>query len=68
MDDETMQAIETKLAYLEMTVTDLGGLVYDYGRRTERLEEALREMAKRLSELGSEKGPGMPAGDRPPHY
>jgi uncharacterized coiled-coil protein SlyX len=68
MSDETMQAIEIKLAYLEKSVNDLGGLVYDYGRRTERLEEAVRGMAKRLSELGSEKGPGMPAGERPPHY
>ena len=56
MSDDTTHVIETKLAYLEKTVADLGGLVYDYGRRTERLEEAMREVARRLSDLGAEIG------------
>jgi uncharacterized coiled-coil protein SlyX len=60
--------METKLAYLELALSDLSGLVYDGGRRTERLEEAMREMARRLSELGSEKGTVAPPGERPPHY
>lgn len=68
MNDDRMEPLETKLAYLERMVSDLDGLVYAYGRRTERLEEAMREMARRLSEAGSEKGSGMPAGERPPHY
>lgn len=68
MNDDRIEPLETKLAYLEKMVTDLGSLVYEYGRRTERLEEGLREMARRLSEIGSEKGPGMSAGERPPHY
>ncbi len=68
MDDDRIVPMETKLAYLEKAVAELDTLVYDYGRRTERLEEAMREMARRLSELGSEKGPVMPAGERPPHY
>ncbi len=68
MNDDRMEPMETKLAYLEKMVADLDALVYDYGRRTERLEEGMREMARRLSEVGSEKGTGMSAGERPPHY
>ncbi|PKL24899.1 MAG: hypothetical protein CVV47_06310 [Spirochaetae bacterium HGW-Spirochaetae-3] len=68
MSDTSAESIETKIAYLEKTVSDLDGLVYEYGRRTERLEEAMRAMARRISEMGSDKGPGMPAGERPPHY
>lgn len=68
MNDDRMEPMETKLAYLEKMVADLDALVYDYGRRTERLEEGMREMARRLAEVGSEKGPGMSAGERPPHY
>ncbi len=68
MTEDSAESMEIKIAYLEKTVADLGGLVYEYGRRTERLEDAVRAMAKRISEMGSEKSPGMPAGERPPHY
>ncbi|MBU0929057.1 MAG: SlyX family protein [Spirochaetes bacterium] len=68
MDHDRIESIETKLAYIEKAVADLGGLVYEYGARVERLEGATREIVRRLSEIGSEKGPGLPAGERPPHY
>jgi len=68
MNDNRIEPLETKIAYLEKMVIDLGSLVYEYGRRTERLEEGMREMARRLSEIGSEKGSSMSAGERPPHY
>jgi uncharacterized coiled-coil protein SlyX len=68
MNDDRIEPMEIKLAYLEKMVGDLGSLVYEYGCRTERLEEDMREMARRLSDVGSEKGSGMPAGERPPHY
>ncbi len=68
MNDERMESMETKLAYLEKMVADLDSLLYKYGRRTERLEEGMREMARRLADLGSEKGSVLPAGERPPHY
>lgn len=68
MKDNRIEAMETKLAYLEKMVADLDSLVYEYGRRTERLEEGMREMARRLVDLGSEKGSVLPASERPPHY
>jgi len=68
MNDDRIEPMETKLAYLEKMVADLDSLVYEYGRRTERLEQGMLEMARRLSEVGAEKGPGMSAGVRPPHY
>jgi len=68
MDPDRIEAIETKLAYLEGSVSDIDALVYEYGRRTERLEEAVRELAKRLGELGDDKAATPPASERPPHY
>jgi uncharacterized coiled-coil protein SlyX len=68
MDDTRMDSLETKLLYLERTVAELDALVLDYGRRTERLEEMMKLMSRRVVELGADKEPGMPAGERPPHY
>jgi len=68
MDQDRIEAIETKLAYLEGSVGDIDALVYEYGRRTERLEEVVRELARRLGELGDEKAGTPPASERPPHY
>ncbi len=68
MNDDRIEPMEIKLAYLEKMVADLDTLVYEYGRRTERLEQGLREMARRLAEFGAEKGASPPGGERPPHY
>lgn len=67
MDDDRMEAAETKLAFMEKTVSDLGALVYEYGRRMDRMENTLRAMRERLVELGDDKGQA-PASERPPHY
>jgi len=68
MDSGRMDSMEVKLSYLEKTVGELDALVIDYGRRTERLEETVRQLSRRVVELGAEKDPSMPAGVRPPHY
>lgn len=68
MNDDRIEPLESKLAYLEKTVSDLDAMVFEYGRKTERLEAAIREMARRLTEVGAEKGSGTPASERPPHY
>lgn len=65
---ERIEAIEIKLAYLEQTLGDLGAMVLACGQRTERLEDAMKLMRSKLSDLGADKEPSMPAGVRPPHY
>jgi len=68
MDTRRLELLETKFSYIEKNVADLDALVIDYGRRVERLEAMIPEMVRRIAELGAEKDPGMPAGERPPHY
>lgn len=68
MDKDRIEDIETKLAFLEASMNDIHALVYDYGRRTERLEEGMRQIAGRIADLGDEKAGPMPLGERPPHY
>jgi len=68
MDTRRLELLETKFSYIEKNVADLDALVIDYGRRVEKLEAMIPEMVRRIAELGAEKDPGMPAGERPPHY
>jgi uncharacterized coiled-coil protein SlyX len=65
---DRFEVLETKLAYQELAVSELGSLVYEYGRRIASLEDAVREMARRLGELDAGKKPVLPANERPPHY
>lgn len=66
--DGRLEALETKVAYLERTLADLDSLVLGYGRRADRAEAKLDAVIGRLSELSLEKQPGMPPSERPPHY
>lgn len=68
MEGSRMDSLETKISFLERTIADLDALVLDYGRRTERLEELMKHMSRRVVELGADKEPDMSAGERPPHY
>jgi uncharacterized coiled-coil protein SlyX len=68
MDSGRIESLEVKLSYLEKNVLELDALMVDYGRRTERLEETMRQVSRRVVELGADKDPAMPAGVRPPHY
>ena len=66
-----LQALEIKFAYQDQAISELGGLVYQYGRRLDALEEKLQLTLARLAEMGNEKRPGdsdMAAQERPPHY
>jgi uncharacterized coiled-coil protein SlyX len=66
-----LQALEIKFAYQDQTISELSGLVYEYGKRLDSLEEKIQSTLARLAEMGNEKRPGladMAAQERPPHY
>ncbi len=74
MDNENvarLQALEIKFAYQDQAISELSGLIYEYGKRIDSLEEKIQSTLARLAEMGNEKGPGssiMAAQERPPHY
>lgn len=66
-----LQALEIKFAYQDQAISELSGLVYEYGKRIDSLEEKIQSTLARLAEMGNEKRPGAPgmaAQERPPHY
>jgi len=74
MDNEDaarLEALEIKFAYQDQALSELSGLVYEYGKRLDSLEEKIQSTLARLAEMGNEKQPGnvdMAAQERPPHY
>jgi uncharacterized coiled-coil protein SlyX len=74
MDNDSgprLEALEIKFAYQDQAISELSGLVYEYGKRLDSLEEKIQSTLSRLAEMGNEKGPGsldMAAQERPPHY
>ncbi|HAP43979.1 MAG: hypothetical protein A2087_09920 [Spirochaetes bacterium GWD1_61_31] len=60
--------LESRFAWQERTIADLGGQIFGHERRLARLEELLRQLAGRLKELDDTKpGASLPQ-ERPPHY
>jgi SlyX protein len=68
MDDETLEQIHLKLAFLERANTELSDVVFRQQQEIQLLGARLREVAERLS-AGSGGGEvGSPEQERPPHY
>lgn len=66
-----LQALEIKFAYQDQIISELSGLVYEYGKRIDSLEEKIQSTLARLAEMGNEKrigGSDPAAQERPPHY
>ncbi|MFH2115381.1 MAG: SlyX family protein [Spirochaetota bacterium] len=74
MDNENaarLQDLEIKFAYQDQALSELSGLVYEYGKRLDSLEEKIQSTLARLAGMGNEKNAGasdMAAQERPPHY
>ncbi|HAT30473.1 MAG TPA: SlyX protein [Janthinobacterium sp.] len=58
--------IEIKLAHQEDLVESLNQMVYQQGRRIDKLEAMLGKLAEHVSS-NAQSGPN-PVNDKPPHY
>ncbi len=62
-------ALESKIAFLEHTVDELGEVVLDQGRNLEQLLQRLVRIEARLREgVGAVGDEGDPLEERPPHH
>ena len=65
--ERRLEALETKYAYQEETVSNLSGLVWDLQRKADRLEALVVDLGRKMSELEN-PAPNPPADQKPPHY
>ena len=68
MNDETLEQIQTKIAFLERTAAELSDVVFQQHREIQVLEAKLKSLADRLSGAQSDESPRPLEQERPPHY
>ena len=68
MDDETLEQIQTKIAFLERAASDLSDTVFRQHQEIQALEAKLKAVVDRLSGAQSDESARPPDQERPPHY
>ena len=68
MNNETLEQIQTKIAFLERASAELSDVVFRQHKEIRGLEAKLKAITDRLSGAQSDDGPRSPEQDRPPHY
>ncbi len=68
MDDDTVEWLQTKIAYLEKANLELSDVVFRQQRELEALGRQLREVAGRLDAAQVDERSRTSEDERPPHY
>ena len=68
MDENTVERLELKLAFLERANAELSDVVYRQHKDLEALREGLRVLAEKLDSRQSTEPVRRPEDERPPHY
>jgi uncharacterized coiled-coil protein SlyX len=68
MNDETLEQIQTKIAFLERASAELSDVVFRQHKEIQVLEAKLKALSDRLSGTQSDENPRTLEQERPPHY
>ena len=68
MNDETLEQIQTKIAFLERASAELSDVVFRQHKEIQALEAKLKAVSDRLSGSQSDENPRPLEQERPPHY
>jgi SlyX protein len=68
MDEDTVERLELKLAFLERANAELSDVVYSQHKEIQTLREGLRALADRLDTRQTAEPVRRPEDERPPHY
>ena len=68
MDNEVVERIELKIAFLERANHELSDVVYRQQRELDALRLQLTNAMNRINELKHEAPPYTQQDERPPHY
>ncbi|HBR95154.1 SlyX family protein [Coraliomargarita sp. SDUM461003] len=71
MSSESLQSLETRLAFLEKHVVEQDAEIYRLTQRIDTLVKVAKEQKAQLAavaELNSQNAGDMPADEKPPHY
>ena len=68
MNNETLEQIQTKIAFLERASAELSDVVFRQHKEIQALEAKLKAVTDRLGAAQPDDGPRPPDQERPPHY
>jgi len=68
MNDETLEQIQTKIAFLERANADLSDVVFRQQLEIRTLSARIKEVSERLEAAQSEERQRSLEDERPPHY
>jgi SlyX protein len=68
VDRESLEQVQSKIAYLEHAVAELSDVVFRQHKQIEALELQLKAMRERLDGVRSDEAAHTPEQERPPHY
>ena len=68
LNEETLEQIQTKIAFLERAVSELSDVLFRQHGEIQALEAKLKALSERLSGAQSDETPRPPEQERPPHY
>jgi uncharacterized coiled-coil protein SlyX len=68
MNDETLERIETRIAFLERASSELSDVVFRQHREIESLRAQIRSLAARVDAAAHAEPVRAPEDEKPPHY
>jgi uncharacterized coiled-coil protein SlyX len=68
MNDETLEQIQSKIAFLERASAELSDVVFRQHREIQALEAKVKSLSERLSGALSDETPRTTDQEMPPHY
>jgi uncharacterized coiled-coil protein SlyX len=68
MRDESLEEIQSKIAYLERAATELSDVVFRQQQEIQSLGAQLRAVKDRIAGTQAEEIPLSPDQEKPPHY
>jgi uncharacterized coiled-coil protein SlyX len=68
MNDETLEQIQSKIAFLERASAELSDVVFRQHKEIQALEAKVKSLSERLSGALSDENPRTTDQERPPHY
>lgn len=68
MTPDTLERLETKIAFLESANTELSDVVARQQKEIEALRAELRSLASRFDDAQREERPWTAEEEKPPHY
>jgi uncharacterized coiled-coil protein SlyX len=66
--DQSIEELETKMAYLEHALGELSDVVFRQQREISALQGEIGQLRDRLEAAQAQEGPSDPKLERPPHY